>query len=118
MLSLFFFFASPCSSIISRAICLHHRQKPQEPVKAVPPPPPKKPAADPAAGGGGGGGGGGDEDSLNELIKKFREGDGDPDVEDLDALYLQMQDERKRRNTAVEDLEKLHKELTTTKLTT
>ena len=36
-------------------------------------------------------------------------------TQDLDALYLQMQDEKKRRNTAVEDLEKLHKELTVAK---
>lgn len=50
-------------------------------------------------------------------MKKFREG-GDNEVEDLDALYLQMQDEKKRRNTAVEDLEKLHKELTVKNLST
>ena len=83
--------------------------QPANPV-AKPPAAPKKPADDAAPNGNGGG----DDDSLSELVKKFRDG-GDAEVEDLDALYLQMQDDKKRRNTAVEDLDKLHKELTVAK---
>jgi hypothetical protein len=52
-----------------------------------------------------------DED-FEKLLQQFREGKADDDaLEEVEAIYLQLVDEKKRRNTAVEDLEKLQREL-------